>query len=208
MGALGQKPLLVAQHTNVAGFLVHLLRQRGHGDAHRRNFAAELGLVVLKSACILQRGLQFSTEPLVFAFQFGRCFFKPLKVRAQRLVAGADRRERAPGARIVGAFLLQRGQDIAERFDQLAEGVLEAVDRVELMAGVDQQVSQHLVVDTDACANLRESAPCCYVCRKVRVGLFSRQLRRWMSVQLGARKRKEVGDRTHGTHPQKLKKTE
>ena len=81
------------------------------------------------------------------------------------------------------------------RIDQLAEGFLQRVDRAEMMAGVDQEVAQRLIVFADPGADIGERG---LVVVRGAVGrpLIGRK-RRGIRRQFGAGERKEVRHRTH-----------
>ena len=65
--------------------------------------------------------------------------------------------QRGAQARIVEFRLFERAEQVVQRIDQLAEGLLQFVERAELQPGVDQQISQRFVIAADALADIGES---------------------------------------------------
>jgi len=71
-------------------------------------------------------------------------------------VADAKLRQRVAQADILGFLLFQRLQRRADGLDQVAEGVLEVVERADPTIGIDQQVAQRLVFLANAGADVRQ----------------------------------------------------
>jgi hypothetical protein len=122
---------------------------------------------VLETPGCLLRQLQCLAQRLVVSPQFRRPLFGRVEIGAHRFVICAELGERVAQAGVVGLFLLQRVQRGADGPDELAEGILDVVERGDLTAGVDQQVAQRLVAPAEACAEsgkCRLVVPCVAVC--------------------------------------------
>jgi hypothetical protein len=82
----------------------------------------------------------------------------------------------------------------ADGLDEIAEGVFEVVERANAAVGINQKVSQCLVVLTDAVANVSECG-----LGAVFGGSRARLSGRWRCKRrCSALTRKKIGDRTHG----------
>src|SRR5262249_14351952 len=157
IGVIDENLIGLAQRAAIGGLLRQLALEVGDLRTHRHDFAGELGLVTFEPARGLLRQRQFPAQLLAHAFQFRRPLFERAEFGAHALVAGAKLRQRVAQADIVGFLLFQRLQRGADGLDQVAEGVLEVVERADPTIGIDQQVAQRLVLLTDAGADVGQS---------------------------------------------------
>jgi hypothetical protein len=87
------------------------------------------------------RQAQLPAQLLAGVFQFRRPLFERTVVAAHGLVAGAKLGECVTQAEIVGFFLLERIQRRADGLHEVAEGLLEIVERANATIGIDQQIA-------------------------------------------------------------------
>ncbi len=139
---------------------------------------------------------QFPAERLVVARQFRCLLFQRLEFGTHRFVVGAKLRKRVAQAEIVTVFLLQGLQRGANGLNQVAEGILDVVERGDPTVGVDQQVTQSLVALAKAGAEIRK-CPLVVLCGAVRaplIGGWGHRERRGCNALTP----EKIGDRTHG----------
>ena len=176
-GVLGENLVLLAQRAAAGSLVSQLILERGDGLARGHDCAGEIGLAALELARIVLQHRQFPAQARVVALQLRRLPAERLEFAAQRVLAGANIRERVAQAGIVGLFLLQRPQRLTDRADELLERALELVERTHVMSGVDQQVAQRLVVLADTGAEIGECRRLALALRAVRTRFTGRQAR-------------------------------
>ena len=103
---------------------------------HGGELVAELHLGDFGATRSLLHGFQFVAKPLDLGLACCAAVAEVIEFAAQGLVARADVGQRRP--KLSDFFLLQRPQRLVDGIDQLAEGILEVVQRADLAAGVDQ----------------------------------------------------------------------
>jgi hypothetical protein len=131
----------LAQRAGIGSLLRQLALEIGDFRPRGDDFAGKFRFLRLEAARGLLRQAQVPAKLLARVRQFRRALFERAVVAVHGLVAGAKLGERVAQANIVGFFLLERIQRPADGLHEVAEGLLEIVERANAAIGIDQQIA-------------------------------------------------------------------
>ena len=151
---IGEGVVLLGQEPRARDLLRHLALEVGDLGAGDSQLVAQFALGDLGAAGLLLDDVELVAEPLTFGFMGRGALAEAVELGAQRLVALAHLVEGAAQADVFGLFLLEGAQRLADRVDQLAEGVLQVVERADPAAGIHKKLAENFVLAADAGAHI------------------------------------------------------
>src|SRR5262249_49400010 len=148
--------VLLAQRLAFAGFLSEARFQGDDLRAPRSNIDRDFGFRGLKSPQqILRRG-QFLAKRLAVLFRKRWLLVQFGDFVAQLAVGGARSVQRGLETDLFGLLGFEGAKRLADRIDELANGILDGVELADLGIGIEQQITERLVLATELRAQGRK----------------------------------------------------
>src|SRR5262245_18628301 len=140
VGVIDQNLVGLAQGAGIGCLLRQLALEVGDFGALGDNFAGEFRLLRVEPARGLLHQAQLPAKLLPGVFQFRRALSERAVVAAHGVVTGAKLGKHVAQAEIIGFFLFERMQCRPDGLHEVAEGLLEIVERADATIGIDQRL--------------------------------------------------------------------